>query len=126
MTAELFELTTLDRAGLAERWQQLFGHPAPLKVREELLRQTIGWHLQARTQGGLDRGDRRQLIQGSTTPSLATGARLVRVWQGETHQVTVVAAGFLYEGKTWRSLSAIARAITGTPWSGPRFFGIKG
>jgi hypothetical protein len=50
---------------------------------------------------------------------------LIRVWQGETHQVIVLEDGYLYADKKWRSLSAIAKAITGTHWSGPVFFGLK-
>jgi len=124
MKSELDDLMALDRAALVERWQQIFGHPAPLKAGEELLRQSLGWHIQAKALGGLG-SDRRRLNQSSSVVPLAIGSRLIRVWREETHQVTVLASGFLYEGKTWTSLSAIARAITGTPWSGPVFFGIK-
>ena len=56
--------------------------------------------------------------------SLKPGARLVRAWGGEIHEILVVEDGFLWRGKTWSSLSAIAREMTGTRWSGPRFFGI--
>jgi hypothetical protein len=56
--------------------------------------------------------------------SLKPGARLLRSWGGETHEVVVVEDGFTWAGKTWRSLSAIAREMTGTRWSGPRFFGL--
>ena len=125
MNPVLVELMSLDRVGLTERWQQTFGHPAPFKMHQELLRQMLGWNLQARAQGGLGHADRRRLKKGMIAASLSVGSRLVRVWQGETHQVTVVESGFLYQGKTWRSLSAIARTITGTSWSGPLFFGIK-
>ena len=56
---------------------------------------------------------------------LKPGAKLVREWGGESHDVLVLEAGFAWRGKTWRSLSVIAQAITGTHWSGPRFFGLK-
>ncbi len=125
MNPALVELMSLDRAGLTERWQQTFGHPAPFKMHQELLRQTLGWHLQAVTHGGLRQADRRRLKKVMSAQPLAVGSRLIRVWQGETHQVTVLESGFLYQCKSWRSLSAIARAITGTSWSGPLFFGIK-
>jgi len=59
------------------------------------------------------------------TITLKPGARLVREWDGETHEILVVEDGFEWRGKTWRSLSAIARELTGTHWSGPRFFGLK-
>ncbi|WP_435626293.1 DUF2924 domain-containing protein [Candidatus Ferrigenium straubiae] len=68
--------------------------------------------------------DLRQLRKGPSQ-KLAVGSRLIRVWQGETHQVMVLENGYSYAGKQWKSLSAIARAITGTPWSGPVFFGVK-
>lgn len=57
-------------------------------------------------------------------PSIAAGSRLAREWNGKTHVVDVTDDGFFYAGKTYRSLSAIARAITGARWSGPRFFGL--
>lgn len=55
----------------------------------------------------------------------APGAQLVREWNGRTYRVEVVEGGFRFDGQTWTSLSAIARRITGTSWSGPRFFGLK-
>jgi hypothetical protein len=121
---DLPELMTLDRAGLSQLWLELFGHPPPHKSRGDLVRLVLGWHLQALKFGGLSASDLRRL-HGVKSPSLSIGSRLIRVWQGETHQVTVLKDGFLYNGKTWKSLSAIARAITGTAWSGPVFFGLK-
>ncbi len=59
-------------------------------------------------------------------PRIKPGTRLVRVWQGSLHEVTVLDAGFSYRGQTYASLSVIARQITGTRWSGPQFFGLKG
>ncbi len=64
-------------------------------------------------------------MAASGSPDLSLGTRLLREWQGRTHHVMVVQGGFEYEGKVWRSLSAIARSITGTAWSGPAFFGLK-
>ena len=64
-------------------------------------------------------------VQPSTTRALPIGSRLAREWQGRTYLVTLTADGFDFDGGTYRSLSAIARAITGTPWSGPLFFGLK-
>ena len=64
--------------------------------------------------------------EGAITPSLSVGAHLVREWNGRTDQVHVVGGGFDMDGKTWRSLSAIAKHITGATWSGPRFFGLNG
>lgn len=124
MKAKLAELMAMDRSALARRWLEVFGNPAPYKCRDELMRQALGWKIQADAQGGLSGAHRRQLRK-SPAQELAIGSRLIRVWQGETHQVTVLERGYSYGGKHWNSLSAIARAITGTPWSGPVFFGIK-
>ena len=60
-----------------------------------------------------------------TKPVVREGARLVREWNGEEHVVDVLEEGYLWRDKTWTSLSAIAREITGTRWSGPRFFGVS-
>jgi hypothetical protein len=83
--------------------------------------------MQAAKSGGLTATERRQLRLGipSYTSQVHRGSHLIRVWQGETHQVTVLEDGYLYADKKWRSLSAIAKAITGTRWSGPVFFGLK-
>lgn len=124
MKAQLAELMAMDRRTLMLRWQKVFGHPAPLNSREMLMRQALGWRIQADAQGGLTGSHRRQLRKGHSQ-LLVAGSRLIRVWQGETHQVMVLEKGYSYAGKHWKSLSAIARAITGTPWSGPVFFGIK-
>jgi hypothetical protein len=124
MKEALAELVNMDREALAQRWQEVFGHPAPLKCRAELLRQALAWQCQAARHGDLTGAERRQL-RGNGSPSLSPGSRLIRVWQGDTHQVSVLDEGFLYSGKRYQSLSAIARAITGTPWSGPVFFGLK-
>ena len=124
MSVDLTELMSMNRTALTERWFEMFGHPAPFKCREELMRQTIGWQMQANSLGGLSGTDRRRLRDGGA-PTLAVGLRLIRVWQGETHQVTILDDGFSYADRHWKSLSAIARAITGTAWSGPVFFGVK-
>ncbi|MRS98909.1 DUF2924 domain-containing protein [Ralstonia pickettii] len=127
MSVDLSALMTMDRAALAERWRQAFGRPAPAKCRAEFLRQALGWQMQAAVFGGLSASDRRRLLRSTppAVPKLATGSHLIRVWQGDTHQVTVLEDGYWYADKRWRSLSAIAKAITGTAWSGPAFFGIK-
>ena len=89
---------------------------------------------QCRTYGGLPSDLRRQLramVNGSMKPSdtparsLSAGAQLVREWNGRTYRVEVTDQGFRMDGKTYPSLSAIARRITGTSWSGPRFFGLR-
>ena len=127
MQAQLEELRLLTRAQLARRWQECFGVPAPHLSRSEILRQAVAWHLQTKALGGLTLQEKRQIQSGVSKLATQTssGSRLIRVWQGTTHQVTVLDRGYLYEDKTWKSLSAIAKHITGTPWSGPVFFGLK-
>jgi hypothetical protein len=125
--SDLAELMGLNRNALLQRWQEIFGGHAPGWIQENLLREAIGWQMQAAKLGGLTAAERRQLrsVIPSYSSQVFPGSRLIRVWQGETHQVTVLEDGYLYADKKWRSLSAIAKAITGTPWSGPVFFGLK-
>ena len=127
MQAQLEDLKLLTREQLARRWKECFGVPAPHLSRSEILRQAIAWHLQTKALGGLTLQEKRQIQSGVSKAATQTssGSRLIRVWQGKTHQVTVLDSGYLYEDKTWKSLSAIAKHITGTPWSGPVFFGLK-
>jgi len=119
----LAELMQLDRQGLLDLWAAEFGG-APHRVGQDLLRQILGYRIQVKHLGGLSKADLRRL-QGNVGEALSQGSHLIRVWNGETHQVTVRDKVFVYQGKEWRSLSAIARHITGTNWSGPVFFGIK-
>jgi len=127
MQAQLDELKLLSRAQLARRWQECFGVPAPYLSRSEILRQAIAWHLQTKALGGLSLLEKRQIKSDVMiqTNKPSVGSRLVRVWQGKTYQVTVLSDSYLYENQTWKSLSSISRHITGTPWSGPVFFGLK-
>ena len=124
---QLQELEGLTRDQLAVRWQQCFGVGAPTLSRSTLLRQAIAWHLQTKAMGGLSLVEKRQIAAGSLnkTKEASVGSHLIRVWQNQTHQVTVLEGGYLYENQTWKSLSAIAKHITGTAWSGPVFFGLK-
>ena len=126
-TKSITPSSTPDRAALTLEWQNQFGCPAPLGCYVNFLHQAIGWQAQVKKHGGLSASERKQLLGGSapSAPSPTIGARLIRVWQGETHQVRIVKEGYLYKDQHWKSLSAIAKAITGTPWSGPVFFGLK-
>jgi hypothetical protein len=125
----LADLDGLDRAALLARWETLFGHPAPSQIRMPLLLGAIAWRMQmdASPQWAGKAGAARlsRLLRGGAPrTALPEGTRLVREWQGHTHQVMVTASGFEHSGQAYRSLSAVARAITGTPWSGPAFFGL--
>jgi len=102
-----------------------------------LLELAAAYDAQAKVYGGLKPAVRRKLLHFATRPALpaeaprrkpqnplAPGSRLVREWHGRSHTVEVLEQGFLYAGRRYRSLSEIARAITGARWSGPRFFGL--
>lgn len=126
------EVAQLDRLALPElreRWSKLTESPAP-KVGTGMLRLALAWEIQARRQGGLSRTTTHaldQLGRGNTrtTPPRA-GMRLVREWQGQVHVVEIGEDEVIrWDGRDWRSLSEVARAITGTRWSGPAFFGLK-
>ena len=124
------------RDDLIGAWRGAYGRRPPSGISRNLLELAAAWSLQAKRQGGLTRAARtrlKRLAEGgdelppakphaSTTP----GMRLARVWNGRTHVVDVTDAGFVYSGETYRSLSAVARRITGARWSGPRFFGLDG
>ena len=127
VTSELAALTQMDRPTLGHRWEAAFGAPPPHGCQATLLRQALAWHIQMRALGKSGARKAAQSLRkaGADSATLSAGTRLLREWQGQTHHVTVVAGGFEYEGKVWRSLSAIARSITGTTWSGPAFFGLK-
>ena len=123
---EVEQLGMLDLEGLRSFWRERFGAP-PSNRSPELLRLMLAWRLQVAVHGGLDRATSRQLertgpvtVEGS---QLGIGAIITRDWQGRRHDVTVVEGGFQWNGRTFRSLSAVAKAITGTKWNGPKFFG---
>ena len=130
VSAVLAELAMLDQNALDARWTAVFGCPRPRNVRMDLCRRALSW--QAQMQASPEWRDPtavsrllRSLRPAALAPVLTPGTRLMRQWQNRTHHVTVLADGFDYEGARYRSLSAIARRITGTPWSGPAFFGLK-
>lgn len=115
-------------------WTRRYDAPAP-NVSLDLLRMGLAYKLQQQRAGGLSRSTRALLrhaalptVEGEgRTPlprKLTPGTRLVRDWHGVGHTVTVLERGFEYDGRSWKSLSAIAREITGTQWNGPKFFGL--
>ena len=114
---------------LRRHWRVIFGRTPPADLSKDLLRRMIAWRLQERAFGGLDRESLRfldGLARHGSSPrrQLKPGTVLVRDYQGQRHTVTVALDGFDWQGTPYRSLSAIARAITGTAWSGPRFFAL--
>jgi hypothetical protein len=119
---------------LKHEWARRYGAPAP-NLSPELLRLGIGYRLQEERRGSISRSTRSLLRQVAARAGeadnkkllprkLTLGTRLVRDWHGVGHTATVLDGGFEYDGKQWRSLTAIANAITGTKWNGPRFFGL--
>jgi hypothetical protein len=138
VTTRLQALGQMDYATLRSEWRRLYRAPAPKRVARDLLLLGVAWKIQEQAYGGLGAATRRRLADlaksmerdGDVTRNrvarLKPGAKLVREWHGETHTVTVVDGGFEWKGRPWRSLSSIAREITGVHWSGPRFFGLNG
>ena len=128
---DLAAIERADRQGLASLWMHLIGGPVPARMSQSVQRHFVAFALQARLTGGLPAGLSRRLAlvaaggRGKTAPALRVGARLLREWNGTTHVVEVVTGGYRWNGQCHRSLSVIARTITGARWSGPRFFGLS-
>ena len=131
---QLADLPILNRIELRELWRDSYGSDPPVKISDLLMRQAIAHRLQVKRFGGLDFSTRRALKQvldanrlnsSSEGNRVTNGTVLVREWHGATHQVTATEKGLLYRGKLFRSLSEVAREITGTRWSGPLFFGLR-
>jgi Protein of unknown function (DUF2924) len=132
----LAELATLGAPQLRAEWASLFGNPAPRRVSRDILLRGIAYRLQEKVYGGLKPATIKRLkrlasgVQDGGRPapapaaSLRPGTRLLREWNGRTETVDVLQDGFEWRGTRYRSLSAIARAITGVQWSGPKFFGL--
>ena len=137
-TIEIGGLAGLDLAALRQRWRELHHSEPPLRMSRELLIQAIAYRIQEIALGGLSRAARTKLAGSSaelantakpraiTRCRIKAGTRFLREWQGRTHEVIATEDGrFRYAGASYRSLSQIARQITGTRWSGPAFFGLK-
>ncbi len=129
---EIAALAELDRTALLARWRSAFGREAPPRLSRELAVKAVAYDMQVQAFGGLSARTIRALKAAAkpgsgpaTARPPARGTRLAREWNGTLHEVEVLDDGYLWRGQRHRSLSAIARAITGTKWSGPRFFGIK-
>jgi hypothetical protein len=128
-------LATMSPAQLRIEWRQVY-RTAPPAIGPRVLALGIAYRLQEKASGGLPAARVRELARlakgaakGSLKPehgaTLKVGSRLVRNWHGETHQVFIRDDGFVYRDTVYSSLTPIARAITGSNWSGPRFFGLK-
>ncbi len=137
LAADLAALQKLSRGELKQRWQDLYGSECPARMSRIFLVRALAYRIQERALGGLDRATRRRLARASedlaagrtpatSAPKIKPGTRLLREWQGVVYEVMVLESGVQYRGEPWPSLSAVAREITGTRWSGPRFFGLQG
>lgn len=131
MIPSVTDFDRMDRTALIAAWSEIFGTPVPKRLSSPFLRRFLAFEVQARQFGGLPKGFADRLGKavknnpGSKSPALKPGGRLIREWNGVTHAVDVIEGGFLWAGKRHSSLSAVACAITGARWSGPRFFGLK-
>jgi len=129
LAADLAALATMSLAQLRERWPEVTKKNLP-RLSTVLLRLALAYEMQAKVLGGLPRAAQQRLNQAAAaktqTRSASPGMRLVREWQGKVHIVTIGETGEVeWNGQIWRSLSQVARVITGIRWSGPAFFGLK-
>ena len=127
VAADVRALEGLSLEGLREQWRRRYGVPPKLRS-TDLLARLLAWRLQSEALGGLD-GETRALLFRKSLPvaasTLAAGMRLEREWRGSKETVEVVDGGFRWNGRSFRSLSQVAQAITGVKWNGPRFFGMR-
>lgn len=151
MIADLVNsIPALSRGDLIDKWSEHYGSPPPKAISTRLLVYAITYAVQIECHGGLSRRSEKELLRlaesasarhqcqpsgespvsvrrkssGRTGAAPRLGTRFVREWNGKSHVVEVLDKGFVWQGKTYRSLSAIASTITGSRWSGPRFFGL--
>jgi len=142
ISAGVAQFRDLGLEGLRARWRAAFRREAPAHLPRHLLVAMLAYQLQAETLGDLDAETERFLARMDRASSpdaaipitqafeqrqrkLAPGTLLTREWNGQHYRVMVLEEGFALEGRTYRSLSEIAKAITGTRWNGPRFFGLR-
>ena len=125
-------LENASRVELVEEWHRVFKSDPPRYASPKFMAQGIAYALQERAFGGLPLAIQRQLSSiangepmQAKSPKIKPGTRLLREWHGTTHEVMATDKGYVWNGTTYRSLTAIARTITGTQWNGPVFFGLK-
>ena len=137
LTKELKDLEMRGDDELKDRWRSLYGTNPPQKIHRSLLIAAVAHRMQENALGALKSSVRRHLMQAANNPATSrpspdhlslhprAGTVLVRDWGGVTHQAKVLEDGILFRSKRYKSLSEVARVITGTRWSGPLFFGLK-
>ena len=131
-------LARMTKPQLLALWRELFRVPPPRRTRRDLLIKFLAHRMQEQAHGGLSPATHKRLRELARkfeanpnaeilgAPRIKPGTRLIRDWRGQSHRVTVLENGYEYAGKRYPSLSQIARLITGTRWSGPLFFGLRG
>jgi Protein of unknown function (DUF2924) len=131
----LAALAAISLGDLRLEWRRLY-RAEPPRLSRDIMTRAIAYRLQEIAHGGLSKVTRRRLmtlaesfdvdgrIAAPVGPRIKSGSRLIREWHGRTHTVCVTDSGFEFEGRTYASLTKIARDITGAQWSGPRFFGL--
>src|ERR1700726_4533975 len=137
LAQELKDLETRGDDELKDRWRSLYGAKPPQKIHRSLLIAAVAHRMQENALGALKCSVHRHLMQAANNPASRrlspqlpslrpkAGTVLVRDWGGVTHQAQVLEDGILFRSKRYKSLSEVARVITGTRWSGPLFFGLK-
>lgn len=130
LEAEIAHIRALGLNDLRSLWRSMFRASPPPAFTKDLIARSISWHIQEQALGGLDRSVTQLLdsLIRADKPRfrrLKPGTVLLREYRGERHTVTVIHDGYLWREGTYASLSTIARAITGTAWNGPRFFGLR-
>jgi hypothetical protein len=137
LSAEITGLESLDLSQLRAQWKLLYEIEAPPHLSRDWLRRAVAYRIQENVLGGLKPATRRLLERvaedarvrkpSKFVPLRKVGPNtiLIREWGGTRHEVTVVENGVMFRGKRYRSLSQVARIITGSQWSGPLFFGLK-
>jgi hypothetical protein len=138
LSRKLASLRLLPIKRLKKQWRLLYGTEPPHRVSRELLTRAVAYRIQEQALGGLKPSTRRLLerfagdarsgrpLTLSPCAPASAGTVLMRDWQGTTHEVKVLDRAVLYKRKRYRSLSEVARLITGSRWSGPLFFGLRG
>ena len=133
---EIAALGDLPREVLIKRWKYRYRKSPPSGISQQLLIRAMAYELQVKRHGRLNLATARQLraiaagtanpklMDRNSSPAAQPGTRLIREWHGVTHTVIVMETGVIWNGTRYPSLTAVARAITGTEWSGPRFFGL--
>jgi hypothetical protein len=137
LKAEIGRVPALSLLELRNRWKTLFGHSAPKSLRRNFLARAVADQMQVEAYGGLSVAIKRRLREianavrnGDANAVLGSsrikpGTQMIRQWQNATRKLAALNEGFEWDGRTYKSLSAVANAITGTNWNGYAFFGIK-